>query len=162
MEKAAPSVSSGYSKAKARDYNDIAQGRDTIFLGFTIKGKKIRWSDKALADFKHRIKELTGRSWGVFMEYRLHKLGQYFRGWIARTLASASTTGPSPNWTSGSDGACACATGQCGGWELETPGYPIRRHCVAVPGCRPERKAALMSLGRLVTPLTTPGPPWCQ
>jgi hypothetical protein len=27
--------------------------------------------------------ELTGRSWGVSMEYRLHKLGQYLRGWTA-------------------------------------------------------------------------------
>jgi len=27
------------------------------FLGFTIKGKKIRWTDKVLADFKHRVKE---------------------------------------------------------------------------------------------------------
>ena len=34
-------------------------------------------------DFKHRIKELTGRSWGVSMEYRLKKLGQYLRGWTA-------------------------------------------------------------------------------
>jgi hypothetical protein len=50
---------------------------------FTIKGKKIRWTDKALADFKHRVKELTGRSWGVSMEYRLRKLGQYLRGWTA-------------------------------------------------------------------------------
>ena len=51
------------------------------FLSFTIKGKKIRWTDKALAQFKHRVKELTGRSWGVSMDYRLHKLGQYIRGW---------------------------------------------------------------------------------
>jgi RNA-directed DNA polymerase len=51
------------------------------FLSLTIKGKKIRWTDKALAQFKHRIKELTGRSWGVSMDYRLHKLGQYIRGW---------------------------------------------------------------------------------
>jgi RNA-directed DNA polymerase len=53
------------------------------FLGFTIKGKKIRWSDKALAEFKHRVKELTGRSWGVSMDWRLRKLGQYLRGWTA-------------------------------------------------------------------------------
>ena len=51
------------------------------FLSFPIKGKKIRWTDKALAQFKHRVKELTGRSWGVSMEYRLQKLGQYIRGW---------------------------------------------------------------------------------
>lgn len=61
----------------------LAPMSECAFLGFTIKGKKIRWSDKALADFKHRIKELTGRSWGVSMEYRLKKLGQYLRGWTA-------------------------------------------------------------------------------
>jgi hypothetical protein len=52
------------------------------FLGFTMVAKKIRWTDKALADFKHRVRELTGRSWGVSMEHRLHKLGQYVRGWV--------------------------------------------------------------------------------
>lgn len=53
------------------------------FLGFTIKGKQVRWTDKALADFKRRVKELTGRSWGVSMQYRLYKLAEYLRGWTA-------------------------------------------------------------------------------
>jgi RNA-directed DNA polymerase len=53
------------------------------FLGFTIVGKKIRWADKSVAQFKHRVRELTGRSWGVSMDHRLHKLGQYVRGWTA-------------------------------------------------------------------------------
>ena len=53
------------------------------FLGFTIVGKKIRWTDKSVAQFKHRVRELTGRSWGVSMDHRLHKLGQYVRGWTA-------------------------------------------------------------------------------
>ena len=61
----------------------VAPMSECAFLGFTIKGKKIRWTDKVLADFKHRIKELTGRSWGVSMAYRLKKLGQYLRGWTA-------------------------------------------------------------------------------
>jgi RNA-directed DNA polymerase len=61
----------------------VAPMSECSFLGFTIKGKKIRWTDKALANFKHRVKELTGRSWGVSMDYRLHKLGQYLRGWAA-------------------------------------------------------------------------------
>jgi hypothetical protein len=51
--------------------SQVAPMSECAFLGFTIKGKKIRWTYKALADFKHRIKELTGRSWGVSMEYRL-------------------------------------------------------------------------------------------
>ena len=52
------------------------------FLGFTIVRGKIRWLEKKLAVFKHRVKELTGRSWGVSMEFRLYKLGQYVRGWM--------------------------------------------------------------------------------
>ena len=37
------------------------------FLSFTSKDKKIRWTDKALAQFKYRVKELTGRSWGGYI-----------------------------------------------------------------------------------------------
>lgn len=54
-----------------------------VFLGFTFRGAKLRWSDQAFADFKHRVRRLTGRSWGVSMGYRLHKLAQYLRGWMA-------------------------------------------------------------------------------
>lgn len=52
------------------------------FLGFTFKGKTIRWTDKAFKEFKRRVKELTGRSWGVSMSYRMKKLTEYIRGWI--------------------------------------------------------------------------------
>lgn len=52
------------------------------FLGFTFKGKKIRWSDKAFMKFKYRLRKLTGRSWFVSMEYRYEKLDQYIRGWM--------------------------------------------------------------------------------
>jgi len=52
------------------------------FLGFTFRGTKIRWSDKAFREFKRRVKKLTGRSWFVSMEYRLGKLVQYLRGWM--------------------------------------------------------------------------------
>ena len=60
----------------------VAPMSECSFLSFTIRGKKIRWSDKALAQFKQRVKQVTGRSWGVSMEHRLHKLGQYVRGWM--------------------------------------------------------------------------------
>jgi RNA-directed DNA polymerase len=52
------------------------------FLGFTFRGSKLRWSDESFADFRHRLRRLTGRSWGVSMEYRLHRLGLYLRGWM--------------------------------------------------------------------------------
>ncbi len=52
------------------------------YLGYTFRGTKLRWSDDAFADFQHRIRQLTGRSWGVSMAYRLYKLAQYLRGWL--------------------------------------------------------------------------------
>jgi len=52
------------------------------FLGFTFKGTKIRWSDKAFREFKRRVKRLTGRSWFVTMSYRYKKLAEYIRGWM--------------------------------------------------------------------------------
>ncbi|RZB30543.1 MAG: hypothetical protein SRB1_02823 [Desulfobacteraceae bacterium Eth-SRB1] len=41
----------------------------TSFLGFTFKGTKIRWSDKAFREFIRQIKRLTGRSWFVSMDH---------------------------------------------------------------------------------------------
>ncbi len=60
----------------------VAKIDQCVFLGFTFRRGKLRWSDAAFADFKHRIRELTGRSWGVSMQYRFDKLGQYLRGWM--------------------------------------------------------------------------------
>ena len=48
-----------------------------------FRGKKIVWSEKSLARFKRRVKELTGRGWGVAMDYRLQKLSEFIRGWMA-------------------------------------------------------------------------------
>jgi RNA-directed DNA polymerase len=53
-----------------------------VFLGFTFRGTKLCWSDRALEDFQHRARELTGRSWSVSMAHRLSKLAQYVRGWM--------------------------------------------------------------------------------
>ena len=61
----------------------VAPMSECSFLGFTMRGTKIRWTDKSVAQFEHRVRELTGRSWGVSMDYRLHKLGQYVRDWTA-------------------------------------------------------------------------------
>lgn len=60
----------------------VVRTNDCEFLGFTFRGTKLRWSDTAFADFRHRIRRLTGRSWGVSMEYRLQQLDQYVRGWM--------------------------------------------------------------------------------
>jgi RNA-directed DNA polymerase len=65
-----------------QDKSQVALTNQTGFLGFTFKGTKIRWSDKAFREFKRRVKRLTGRSWFVSMEYRFGKLAQYLRGWM--------------------------------------------------------------------------------
>jgi RNA-directed DNA polymerase len=52
------------------------------FLEFTFRGTKLRWSDDAFHDFRHRVRKLTGRSWGVSMAYRLDQLAKYLRGWM--------------------------------------------------------------------------------
>ncbi|EAR22542.1 RNA-dependent RNA polymerase family protein [Nitrococcus mobilis] len=40
----------------------VARISEVEFLGFTFRGTKLRWSEAALTDFKHRIRQLTGRS----------------------------------------------------------------------------------------------------
>ena len=55
---------------------------ECVFLGFTFRGARLRWSDEAFADFKYRIRRLTGRRWGVSMAYRYHRPAQYLRGWM--------------------------------------------------------------------------------
>lgn len=61
--------------------SQVVSHKQLSFLGFAFKGKKIVWSPKSLANFKHRIRELTRRSWGVNWAYRYEKLRQYIQGW---------------------------------------------------------------------------------
>lgn len=60
----------------------VATPEKSSFLGFVLIGKQIRWNDQALEEFKRRVRLLTGRSWGVSMDYRMHKLSEYIRGWM--------------------------------------------------------------------------------
>jgi RNA-directed DNA polymerase len=53
-----------------------------VCLGFTFQGTRISWSQEAFQDFRHRLRELTGRSWGVSLADRISKLNEYSRGWI--------------------------------------------------------------------------------
>jgi RNA-directed DNA polymerase len=63
-----------------QEKSQVASTNEITFLGFTFKGSSVRWSDKAFAEFKRRVKKLTGRSWGVSMDYRYGKLAEYLRG----------------------------------------------------------------------------------
>jgi len=60
----------------------VVKTHDCEFLGFTFRGTKLRWTDQAFAEFKHNVRRLTGRSWGVSMGYRLDRLARYVRGWM--------------------------------------------------------------------------------
>jgi RNA-directed DNA polymerase len=60
----------------------VVPTNQAVYLGFTFRGAKIRWSEKAFREFKRRVKILTGRSWFASMDYRYQKLGEYIRGWM--------------------------------------------------------------------------------
>nr|WP_242043404.1 group II intron reverse transcriptase/maturase [Leptolyngbya sp. FACHB-671] len=52
------------------------------YLGFTFRGIRIFVTNQALKDFKHRLRGLTSRSWGVSMAERIKRLNCYLRGWM--------------------------------------------------------------------------------
>ena len=54
------------------------------FLGFAFRKSRatINVSTKSVQRFKHRIREITGRSRGISMEHRLSLLRSYVRGWM--------------------------------------------------------------------------------
>ena len=60
----------------------VGPTKECTFLGFTFHGTRIHGSQEAFHDFRYRLRQLTGRSWGVSMAYRLAKLAQYVRGWM--------------------------------------------------------------------------------
>ena len=64
------------------DKSRVVSSQQLEFLGFEFRGTKIVWSDKALHRFKHRVRRLTGRSWGVSMEHRYQELRRYVVGWL--------------------------------------------------------------------------------
>lgn len=64
------------------DKSKVVPTNQCSFLGFTFKGAKLCWTEKAYQTFRHRVRQLTGRSWGVSMPYRLGQLRRYVRGWM--------------------------------------------------------------------------------
>ena len=65
-----------------RDKSRVVKIEELEFLGFTFRGIRIFVSDRAMQDFKHRLRGLTSRSWGVSMAARLERLNRYLRGWM--------------------------------------------------------------------------------
>jgi RNA-directed DNA polymerase len=65
-----------------RDKSNVVPVQESSFLGFTFKGKKLTVTVKAVKAFKQRVRRLTGRSWGISMQYRYGQLRLYVRGWM--------------------------------------------------------------------------------
>lgn len=65
-----------------RDKSQVVKIEALEFLGFTFRGIRIFVTDRAMQDFKHRLRGLTSRSWGVSMAERLERLNRYLRGWM--------------------------------------------------------------------------------
>jgi RNA-directed DNA polymerase len=64
----------------------VARPWDRKFLGFSIsrdRQPKRRIAPKAVARFKQRVRELTGRTRGIGIERMVKELAQYLRGWLS-------------------------------------------------------------------------------
>jgi RNA-directed DNA polymerase len=62
----------------------VARPWQRSFLGFTVSNDPVFRrciADKAVAWFKHRVHELTGRHRGVSLERMIGELVPYLRGW---------------------------------------------------------------------------------
>jgi len=65
-----------------RDKSHVVKADESSFLGFTFTRKRLTVSEKAFTRFKSELRRLTGRSWGVSMEYRYWKIRTYLQGWM--------------------------------------------------------------------------------
>ena len=65
-----------------RDKSRVMKADESSFLGFTFTRKRLTVSEKACKRFKSELRHLTGRSWGVSMEYRYWKIRTYLQGWM--------------------------------------------------------------------------------
>jgi RNA-directed DNA polymerase len=65
-----------------RDKSKVIKAEESTFLGFTFTRKRLTVSEKSLTRFKSELRRLTGRSWGVSMDYRYWKLRTSLHGWM--------------------------------------------------------------------------------
>ena len=65
-----------------KDKSKVVRAQDSSFLGFTFTRMKLTATEKAINGFKTRLRRLTGRSWGVSMQYRYASLSRYIQGWM--------------------------------------------------------------------------------
>ena len=62
----------------------IVPATELEYLGFSFMGNRatINVTKKSIDRFKHRVREITGRSRGISMERRLSELRPFVRGWM--------------------------------------------------------------------------------
>lgn len=65
-----------------RDKSKVVKAEESSFLGFAFTHKRLTVSEKSLTRFKSEVRRLTGRSWGVSMQYRYVSLHIYITGWM--------------------------------------------------------------------------------
>jgi RNA-directed DNA polymerase len=65
-----------------RDKSRVVKAEESSFLGFTFTRKRLTVSEKSLTRFKSELRRLTGRSWGVSMDYRYWETRTYLQGWM--------------------------------------------------------------------------------
>jgi Retron-type reverse transcriptase len=65
-----------------REKSAVRPAKELSYLGFSFKVYKIVVSEDSMADFKHRLRELSDRNWSVSMHYRMLQIRQYIRGWM--------------------------------------------------------------------------------
>jgi len=59
----------------------VGDVKDTKFLGFGFKRNHIKIHGNSLDKFKHRVRQLTNRNWGIAMIKQIECLSRYLRGW---------------------------------------------------------------------------------
>lgn len=64
-----------------RDKSRVVEAEESSFLGFTFTRKRLVVSEKSITRFRSELRRLTGRSWGVSMNYRYWKIRTYIQGW---------------------------------------------------------------------------------
>lgn len=69
-----------------RNKSNVDLVSERKFLGFSFYfaegGAKIRIHEKSIKRFKDKIREITSRSKGISMDYRIIKLNDMIRGWV--------------------------------------------------------------------------------
>ena len=65
-----------------REKSKVVPVQESSFLSFTFRGKKLAATAKAITDFTHCLKRLTGRSRGISLQDRYGHIHVYVTGWM--------------------------------------------------------------------------------